>query len=181
MHDRAQFWSPVPDWSRVSLHGAGFEIAPVNAASAWLVSGDMQQLLARYGAGETLGPRQVCAEGAYALRIAPDRVLFVADGQVLDVSAALAPGCAVSDVSDGVLIFEVRGGAAAEMMAQGSEYPFDNTTVLPGESAMMQFAGFRLAVSRRAHGWRLHIERPWAAALWRWLQAHLEASECPVP
>jgi hypothetical protein len=41
----------------------------------------------------------------------------------------------------------------------------------------MQFAGFRLVVSRRAQGWRLHIERPWAAALWRWLQAHVEGTK----
>ena len=174
MHDRAQFWSPVPDWPRVSLHAAGIEIAPVNATSVWLVSGDQQQLLARYAAGESLGPRQVCSDDSYALRIAPDRVLFVADAQAFDVSAVTAPGCAITDVSDGMLIFEVRGEGAAELMAQGSEYPFDDTTVLPHESAMMQFAGFRLAVSRRAQGWRLHVERPWAAALWRWLQAHVE-------
>jgi sarcosine oxidase gamma subunit len=176
MHDRAQFWSPVPDWPRVSLHGAGIDIAPVNAASLWLVSGDAQQLLARCGAGETLGPRQVCGDDSYALRVAPDRVLFVAVAQVLDASALAVPGCAITDISDGMLIFEVRGNAAAELMAQGSEYPFDDTTVLPRESAMMQFAGFRLAVSRRAHGWRLHVERPWAPALWRWLQAHVESA-----
>jgi sarcosine oxidase gamma subunit len=174
MHDRAQFWSPVPDWPRVSLHSTGIDIKPMNAASVWLVSGDQQQLLAPYAAGETFGPRQVCDDDSYTLRIAPDRVLFVADTQALDASAVAAPGCAITDVNDGMLIFEVRGEAAADLMAQGSEYPFDDTAVLPGESAMMQFAGFRLAVSRRVHGWRLHIERPWAAALWRWLQAHVE-------
>lgn len=176
MHDRAQFWSPVPDWSRVSLHAAGIDVAPVNAASMWLVSGDAQQMLARYGAGEAFGPRMVCSDVSYALRIAPDRVLFVADAQALDASAAVAvaSSCAITDISDGLLIFDIRGEAAAELMAQGSEYPFDDTTVLPLESASMQFAGFRLIVSRRMHGWRLHIERPWAPALWRWLQAHVE-------
>jgi len=174
MHDRAQFWSPVPDWSRVSLHAAGIEIAPVNAAGVLLVSGDARQLLARCAAGEALGPRQICGDESYALRVAPDRVLFVAETQAIDASAVAAPGCASTDISDGILILEVRGEAAAELMAQGSEYPFDETTVLPRESAMMQFAGFRLAVSHRVDGWRLHIERPWAAALWRWLQAHVE-------
>jgi sarcosine oxidase gamma subunit len=176
MHDRAQFWSPVPDWPRVSLRAAGIDIALVHAASVWLVSGDAQQLLARYGAAEALGPRQVCSDGRYALRVAPDRVVFVADAQAPDASAAVAPGSAVTDVSDGMLIFEVRGESAAELMAQGSEYPFNGTPELPRESAMMQFAGFRLAVSRRPDGWRLHIERPWAPALWRWLQAHVEGT-----
>lgn len=176
MHDRAQFWSPVPDWPQVSLHAPGIEVAVVDAASMWLVSGAAQQFLARYGAGETVGPRQTCSNDDYALRLAPDRVLFVAGAQAADASTVVAPGCAITDVSDGMLIFEVRGEGAAELMAQGSEYPFDNTTVLPHESAVMQFGGFRLAVSRRTHGWRLHIERPWAPALWRWLQAHVETA-----
>jgi hypothetical protein len=59
-------------------------------------------------------------------------------------------------------------------MAQGNEYPLSHNTILPHESAVMQFAGFRLALARRPDGWRLHIERPWAPALWRWLQAHVE-------
>jgi hypothetical protein len=59
-------------------------------------------------------------------------------------------------------------------MAQGSEYPFDDTTIYPHESASMQFAGLRVIVSHRERGWRLHAERPWAPALWRWLQAHIE-------
>ena len=32
-------------------------------------------------------------------------------------------------------------------------------------------AGLRVAVARHSTGWRLHIERPWAPALWRWLEA----------
>jgi sarcosine oxidase, subunit gamma len=177
MHDRAQFWSPVPEWSQASLHAPGIDIAVVDAESMWLVSGPAQQFLTRYGAGETVGPRQTCSNDDYALRLAPDRVLFVAGVQAVDVPPAVAPGCAITDVSDGMLIFEVRGQAAAELMAQGSEYPFDASTILPHESAMMQFAGFRLAVSRRTHGWRLHIERPWAPALWRWLKAHVEEAK----
>ena len=177
MHDRAQFWSPVPDWSCVSLHAHGIEVVVVDAASVCLVSGDARNLLARYGAAETFGPRQVCSNDCYALRVAPDRVLFVADVQALDATATLAPGCAITDISDGMLIFDIRGEGAKELMAQGSEYPFDDAAVLPQESASMQFAAFRLIVSRRAHGWRLHIERPWAPALWRWLQAHVTASQ----
>lgn len=177
MHDRAQFWSPVPDWTQVSLRAPRIDVTVVNAVSIWLVSGPAQQYLARHGVDETTGPRQTCNSDDYALRLAPDRVLFVACAQAVDAPTAVAPDCAITDVSDGILIFEVRGDGAAELMAQGSEYPFDNTTVLPHESAVMQFAGFRLAASRRTHGWRLHIERPWAPALWRWLQAHVEQLE----
>jgi sarcosine oxidase, subunit gamma len=174
MHDRAQFWSPVPDWRQVSLHSPGVDVGVVNGASMWLVSGTSEQFLTGYGAGETVGPHQVCDSDVYALRLAPDRVLFVVGAQAADAPTAVAPGCAITDVSDGMLIFEVRGTASPDLMAQANEYPFELNTVSPIESAVMQFAGFRLAVSRRTYGWRLHIERPWAPALWRWLQAQVE-------
>ena len=174
MHDRAQFWSPLPEWPRVSLHAHGVDVVVVDPASIWLVSGDTQAFAARHGAAETFGPRKPCGSSAYALRVAPDRILFVSGDRAIDVSAASVPGCVATDVSDGFLVFEIRGEAATDVMAQGSEYPLSHNTILPHESAIMQFAGFRLAVARRPDGWRLHIERPWAPALWRWLQAHVE-------
>jgi len=177
MHDRAQFWSPLPDWVQVSLHARGIDIAVVDPGSIWLVSGDIDAFAARRGAGETLGPRKPCSIGVYALRVAPDRILLVGGSNDIDASAANAPGCVATDVSDGFLIFEIRGEAAAEVMAQGSEYPLSHNTMLPHESAMMQFAGLRVAVARRPDGWRLHIERPWAPALWQWLEAHIDRAK----
>jgi sarcosine oxidase gamma subunit len=174
MHDRARFWSPVPDWSQVSLHAPGIDVAPLTSASLCLVSGNYERLLARNNVNEIHGPRQVCDRDTYVLRLAPDRLLYVGASPTPSMPGETASVCAITDISDGMLIFDVRGEGAAELMAQGSEYPFHDVAVLPLESASMQFAGFRLIVSRRAHGWRLHIERPWATALWRWLQAHVE-------
>lgn len=176
MHDRAQFWSPLPDWPQVSLHGIGVDIVPLDAASAWLISGDAQQCLEQRGISEVLGPRHVCNDTGYALLLAPDRLLLVSDETAFHTPPQMTQSCVVTDISDGMLIFDIRGKAAAELMAQGSEYPFDDATALPHESASMQFAGFRLIVSRRAYGWRLHVDRPWAPALWRWLQAHAEGA-----
>ena len=178
MHDRGEFWSPVPDWPQVALHPGGVDVIPVTVASICLVSGGVQQLLAHHGIGEILWPHQPCSGDSYALRLAPDRVLWVGagDSTALETCMGFTNGCAVTDVSDGIMIFDVHGERAAELMAQGSEYPFEDTTTLPLESASMQFAGFRLAVARRSVGWRLHIERPWAPALWRWLEAHVQAA-----
>jgi len=181
MHDRGRFWSPVPDWSQVSLHAAEVDVSPVTVASICLISGDVKQFLAQRGIGELLGPRQLCNGDTYALRLAPHCAMFVGDATVLETCMGFTNGCAVSDVSDGMLIFDVRGERAAELMTQGGEYPFEDTTIFPHESASMQFAGLRVIMSRRERGWRLHVDRPWAAALWRWLQAHMEASECSVP
>ena len=176
MHDRGQFWSPVPDWSQASLHAAGVDANPVTAASICLVSGDVKQFLARHGVGEILGPRQLCTGHTYASRLAPDRVMFVGGASALADCTGFTNGCAITDVSDGIMVFDIHGERAAELMAQGCEYPFEGTTVFPEESASMQFAGLRVIVSRRDRGWRLHIDQAWAAALWRWLQLHVESS-----
>jgi sarcosine oxidase gamma subunit len=152
------------------------DASPVKVASICLVSGDVRQFLGQRGIEEILGPRQPCSSGAYALRLAPDRAMVVDDASALETVAGFGNGCAVTDVTDGIMIFDVRGERAADLMAQGSEYPFEDTGIFPYESASMQYAGLRLAVARRPGGWRLHIERPWAAALWRWLQAHVEAT-----
>jgi len=174
MHNRGQFWSPVPEWSQVSLHAAGVDVAPATVGSVWLVSGNVEPFLARNGVGEILGPRQLCSTDTYALRLAPDHVMFVGDAAALETCDGFANDCAVTDVSDGVVIFDVHGEHPADLLAQGSEYPFEGTTFFPKESASMQFAGLRVIVSRRERGWRLHVDRPWAAALWRWLGAHVE-------
>jgi sarcosine oxidase gamma subunit len=100
--------------------------------------------------------------------------MFVGDAAALETHTGFANGWAVTDVSDGILIFDVLGEHATDLLAQGSEYAFEDTAIFPKESASMQFAGLRVIVSRRQGGWRLHIERPWAPALWRWLRAHVE-------
>ena len=174
MHDRGQFWSPVPDWSRIGLHAASVDVAVVNAASVCLVSGDAHKLLVQLGVAEILGPRQQCHADSYALRLAPDRCLLVSNTSAMADRTGLANGCAVTDVGDGIMIFDILGDDASNLMTQGNEYPFDDTTIFPHESASMQFAGFRVTVSRREHGWRVHVDRPWAPALWRWLEAHVE-------
>jgi len=84
MHDRAQFWSLIPDWAQVSLHARGIDIAVVDPGSIWLVSGDIDAFAARHGAGETLGPRKPCSIGVYALRVAPDRILFIGGSDDID-------------------------------------------------------------------------------------------------
>ncbi len=161
MFDRAQFWSPVPDWSQAVLRGERVTVTPVPVAAAYWLS----------GAATAFGPRDLVADDAYALRIAPDRVLFIGPSFVPEDFRNVV---ASSDISDGIVVFDVAGEGAAELMAQGGEYPFASAPGLPTESASLRFAGFRLAVMRRPAGWRLHIERPWAPALWQWLQAHVD-------
>lgn len=167
MPDRGKFWPAVPDWSTAGIRRPGLEIAVARAESVWLVSGDLAKFLAQHHGGAALGPRDTIAGGLYAVRLAPDRLLSVGASQV---ASGWSDGVAATDVSDGYLLVDVTGAAAVDVMAMGAEYDFAAKPALPAESAAMLFAGLKVSVARIAGGWRLHVERPYAAALWHWLE-----------
>jgi len=175
MRDRGLFWSPVPDWSRASIRHEGLNIAAVAPQVAWLVSGNLADFLERRGV------RFGDAGERYAARLAPDRLLFVSmdvagtDG----VTFGWLDGCAVTDVSDGFVVFDITGPAAPELMRLGALHDFEARS--DTASASMLFAGQRVILARIPQGWRLHVERPDAAAIWQWLQrAALEWAKPPA-
>ena len=173
MPDRGLFWSPVPDWSRASIQHDGLGITALAGETAWLVSGNLPKFLERRGGLPCVGPREACERGTYALRLAPDRLLYVCRDAALIQPEAFGwsdDGIAITDVSDGFVQFDVTGRAAPDLMALGASYDFDAKPGGPAESASMLFAGLKVAIARILPGWRLHVERPHAAALWQWLQ-----------
>jgi heterotetrameric sarcosine oxidase gamma subunit len=137
-----------------------------------MVSGDTPKFLAQRGALSCLGPRERCETAAYALRLAPDRLLFVAndDGASAHPAFGWSEGTAITDVTDGFVLFDVMGRAALGLMQRGANYAFEGTPQGSAESALMLFAGLKVAVARLGDGWRFHVERPYATALWQWLQ-----------
>lgn len=183
MPDRGKFWSPVPDWSAVDIRRPGLEVAATSTDTIWLVSGGLAKFLARHHDGaDCIGPRNMCGGDRYALRLAPDRLLFVCRGAVPETPGWSTDGVAITDVSDGLLLFDVTGPAAPDVMALGADYDFTSKASLPGESAAMLFAGLKVSVAQIATGWRLHIERPYAAALWQWLEhATQDQTRAAVP
>jgi heterotetrameric sarcosine oxidase gamma subunit len=172
MPDRGLFWSPVPDWSRAGIEYRDLTVTTRSTANAWLVSGNVAKFLGDRGQLPCRGPREVCDADTYALRLAPDRLLFVSLGAATHESALgwSDGGIAVTDVSDGFVLFDVVGSAALDLMKLGANYAFDAAPAGPAESASMIFAGLRTAIARLPQGWRLHVERPYATALWQWLQ-----------
>jgi sarcosine oxidase gamma subunit len=173
MPDRGLFWSPVPDWPRVGIQYRELNVATRSTAAAWLVSGNLAKFLEGHGRLSCRGPREVCDPETYALRLAPDRLLFVSRNGPSDDLPAFGwsdDGVAVTEVSDGFMLFDVTGGAALDLMKLGANYEFEAVPAGPAESALMLFAGLKVAVARLEKGWRLHVERPDAAALWQWLQ-----------
>ncbi|MFM7785154.1 MAG: hypothetical protein ACKPE6_11015 [Gammaproteobacteria bacterium] len=167
MSDRSAFWSAPPDWQEARIARPGLQIA-VRGEPCTLVSGNTGAWLAAQGIAPAIGPREDCPEGPYALRLAPDSVLVV--GMASAEEGWQAEQCvALSPCSDGWLVFEILGEDAAALMAEGSEYRFSASPGLPTESARLLFAGVVVAVARCRGGWRLHVERAWAPALWCWL------------
>lgn len=171
MPDRGKFWPAVPDWSTAGIRRPGLDIAVARADAIWLVSGDLAKFLGQHhGGGACIGPRGTIAGERYALSLAPDRLLFVSNVGPQATLGWSNEGIATTDVSDGILLFDITGPVAPDVMAMGAEYDFASKPALPAESAAMLFAGLKVSVARIAGGWRLHVERPYAAALWHWLE-----------
>ncbi len=175
MPDRGAFWSPVPDWPHASLASDGLRVtADGTTKTIWLVSGDFGSFERIHGDVPIRGPRDSCPDSRYRLRLAKDRLLQVSP-EIEAAEFGWSPdGHAITDVSDGMVLLDVTGPGADRLMARGCGYDFAAPVARAVESAMMIFAGTRLAVSRRGQGWRLHVDRPLAAALWRWLAAATE-------
>jgi heterotetrameric sarcosine oxidase gamma subunit len=174
MPDRGLFWSPLPDWARAAIQHEELNIAASAPQVAWLVSGNLAAFLERRGA------RFGDASERYALRLAPDRLLFVSmDGAATDGMAFgwSEDGCAITDISDGYVLLDISGPAAPELMRLGAVHDFEGGPETG--SAAMSFAGQRVILARIPQGWRLHVERPDAAAIWQWLQR--AASEWAKP
>jgi sarcosine oxidase gamma subunit len=173
MFERSSFWSAPPEWSGARIERPGLSVA-ASCGPAQLVAGSVEAWLAARSLAVS-GPRQTCTRPDYALRLAPDTLLIVG-------AVAASPGwhaehgVAISDAGDAWILIDVEGEGAPALLAQGCEYPFPSEHGAATESARMLFAGLVVAVSRRAAGWRLHVDRAWAPALWRWLEVHATSS-----
>jgi heterotetrameric sarcosine oxidase gamma subunit len=171
MFDRGRFWSPVPDWPSVAISRPEADIRRVQAdGQILMVSGNFGAFLANQGLARCLGPRDSIGDAPYALRLAPDRLLLIGGKAEIDAVPGWQGGIAVSDVTDGYVIIDILGAGAAAFMQAGAAYDFEAPAGAAVESAVIQFAGMKVAVIRRSGGWRLHVERPMATTLWHWLE-----------
>lgn len=105
------------------------------------------------------------SDGHAAIWQAPDRWLLVGEGEPPPRSAEAF----VSDLTDGLALFEAEGPAAQTVLQQAMT--FDLARLAPGEAAVTLFAGLSATVYpwRRADCWRLHVERASARYVWDWL------------
>lgn len=167
MRDRGTYFAPVRDWAQESVDNNGKRVEFGVPRQVLIVSGNVNAFLSRRGL-HPLGARDCSENDTYALRLAPERVLYVsADAAPIDQGWSQA-GYAVADMTDGTVLCDVSGPRALELLQQGTSYDLTSTDTRPNESCNILFAGLRVAIVRRDEGWRLHIERPYATALWSW-------------
>ena len=101
-------------------------------------------------------PNSVQGSGPYTLWLAPDRALHV---------GGTAPAGFVSDMSDGLAVFEIAGPRAGELLAMGC-----TLALPPGQCGQTVFGGVRALLYPYGDGFRLHVERQLAAFLMQWFQ-----------
>ena len=112
-------------------------------------------------------PNTRVGDGACVLWLAPDRTLVVADAPP-DVAF-------VSDVTDGLVLFEIAGPRAGEIIASGCTVDPAGPLLAPGRCVQTVFGGVKVVLYAFGNAFRLHAERPFAAFLLEWLSRAVSA------
>ena len=102
-------------------------------------------------------PNSIVGSDPYTLWLAPDLAL--------QVGGAPPPGF-VSDVTDGLAVFELSGPRAGDLLAMGTTL----AAPPPGACARTLFGGVRVLLYRHGDAIRIHVERHLAAFLHTWFQ-----------
>lgn len=136
----------LPEQIGAGCAGAGVAVRVLDLAAQFYVSCD-----------QTANTRR--GEDPYTLWLAPDRAL--------QVGGAPPPGF-VSDMSDGLAIFEITGPRAGEIVAMGCT--LDHALLAPGRCAQTVFAGVKAIIySFGQVAFRIHVERQLATFTLQWL------------
>ncbi len=121
-------------------------------------------------------PNTCSGSDPYSLWLSPDRSLVVCE------STRVPPaGAFVSDVTDGLAVFQIAGPAAGEMIAMSTTLGHASAVLAPGRCAQTLFDGVKVVLYAHGDGFRLHTERQFAAFLLEWLMRAASALGKPTP
>lgn len=169
LNHAATLWSPAPDFSTAAIDRNGWTVRPVSGLAQMLVSGDLAAARAAFAPDTAeVGLWEIAAPRSCLVRIARDRALVVSAGGSQSVASGWrSEGFAASDASDLYAVFDLHGPAIRTVVAEACAADLDAAS----PSAATLFAGFHALLYRTAeNGARLHVEAPFAPALWRWLE-----------
>lgn len=167
MHDRGRFWTPVPDWREVALDGDGWRVRRVAGLCQTLVSGDLAAATAALAPGAgAVGLWGIAAGEAAVVRIARDRALVVSSSPA-EIAPGWHGGFAASPCDDAWAVIGLSGPGIGALAAEGTAAALDGGS----PSASVMFAGVPCLLYRTApQAARLHVESPFAAYIWTWLE-----------
>jgi sarcosine oxidase, subunit gamma len=114
--------------------------------------------------GPELAPNTCAGTDPCSLWLAPDRTLVVSETQ-----RGTPDGALVSDVTDGLLLVEIVGPRAGDIIAASTTLDPTGPVLAPGRCAQTLFGGVKVVLYRCGDGFRLHAERQFSAFLLEWL------------
>ncbi|MGD9861871.1 MAG: hypothetical protein AB7S99_01545 [Pseudodonghicola sp.] len=161
MRDDSRKWDLPPDFGQ-PLAGAGVTVTRIAPQRQTLISAP--DALARHPGA--LGWPDIARGDSYGLCLRRDRLLEVN-------GPARAEGWdgteAISDISDGLTVFQIEGENALPLCLRGAELSLEQ----PSRSVLRAGFGFELLLYRWEGALRLHVARGHAQALWQTLEAHI--------
>ncbi|MBZ9854848.1 hypothetical protein LB566_13650 [Mesorhizobium sp. CA13] len=172
MRDLAQKWPAAPDWQSATIGAPGLEARTIPGLHQLLVSGNLDAWARISGMdGNGVGAFG-CAQGdRYAARLARDRLLVVSSTPLAIAAGWHAEGFAVTTISAGLHVFEVKGSAIDAFIARGSTLDPKQESA----SAALSFAGVSAIVYRHRDRLRIHVDRGLASYLWTWMETAFKA------
>lgn len=172
-----------------AIRRTGLDIAEAAVTAQAMLSGDLAAapiVAAIAGAtGCTLSDRPNRKTGAdpYAVWLAPDKRLLVSETAdrnsfLSDIAAALSGRfAAVSDVTDGLAVLDLRGAGLPDLLAMACALDLDPRSFGPDHSARTPFADIPVVLYRHGDGVRLHVDASLIGHLWTWLEQAATAIE----
>jgi len=146
---REQIGAPDP-----AIEMPGLTVRLLDPAAQFLVTG-----------APFLEPNTLADRHPYSLWLAPDRTLVVYENE-----RGLPAGGFVSDVTDGLLLVEIVGPRAGEIIASGTTLDPTSMVLAPGRCAQTLFGGVKVILYAYGDGFRLHAERSFAEFVLAWLR-----------
>jgi hypothetical protein len=171
MLDRSYRWSPEPNWLDAVLRGEQCSVAAMPNCVQIMLSGNIRSGLEAMKINEKGWNERDDGE-PYVVRLGRMRALVVSRTAIEtagDDSSWHEAGFAISDVSQGLMAFEVAGAGAFDLMRQ--MLPIDLRSARNSERGSARMRLDEVSVIAYPHGRedkvRLHVECSHGAYVWQ--------------
>jgi hypothetical protein len=157
MRDDRQKWTPVPD-HYAPLRSATVTVAPRPPVRQTLVSG----ATVLQDAGSAIGWPDIAGTSPYRICLNRDQILEV-EGDAQATGWDAARGCAISDMTDGYVVFDISGPGGLDLLCTGGEIRLQESS----RSVVRRLWGMDVLLYRymNPRRFRLHVTRSLAPAL----------------